>query len=116
MRFSRLPYLITMHITRQVLQETFHVPADHLHDALLHHGVGDVDGEDNRRHVGLHRVSAVVLGSHALVRPKTQLGTLVVIQPIAVVIQMGEVFLGNFRSCLLKTQHKKCQTAFKTGR
>ena len=95
-----------MHITRQVLEETLHVPADHLHDALLHHGVGDVDGEDNRRHVGLHRVSAVVLGSHALVRPKTQLGTLIVIQPIPVVVQMCEVFLGNFRSCLLTFNRK----------
>ena len=89
-----------MHITRQVLEETLHVPADHLHDALLHHGVGDVDGEDYRRHVGLYRVSAVVLGRHALVRPQTQLGTLVMIQSIAVVIQMGKVFLGNLSSCL----------------
>ena len=90
-----------MLITRQVLEETLHVPADHLHDALLHHRVGDVDGENNRWHVGLNRVSAIVLSRHALVRPEAQLGTLVVIQPISVVIQMGEVFLGDFRCCLL---------------
>ena len=89
-----------MHITRQVLEETLHVLADHLNDALLHHGIGDVDGEDDRWHVGLHGVSAVVLCRHALVRPKTQLRTLIVIQPIAVVIEVGEVLLGDFRRCL----------------
>ena len=69
---DQVEYLITIGITRQIGQHALDVGTDQLNHALLDHRVGDVDGEKDPGCVGLLRVSAVVLGGHALVGTQTQ--------------------------------------------
>ena len=85
-----------MHITREMFEELLHVLADELYDALLDHGVGHVDGEDHARHLGLHGVSAVVLGRHYLVSTQAQLGTLRGVQPATGVVEVLKILLRDF--------------------